>query len=215
MIVYQATKASFTEDVLNDQIETKIHGFFKKNLNRKTGPQEVLSWKNSMQYMDRVLNDSGIPDSCGVSIEFQIPQTSNRIDFILTGRGENDKDYAIIIELKQWSEATLSIKDAVVNSFVGGRVRECTHPSYQAWSYAALLESFNETVEKDEIQLRPCAYLHNYVPDNVIANSHYTHHIDKAPLFLKGEAIKLRDFIKQHVKYGDDRKIMYRICHDR
>ncbi len=211
MIVYQATKANFSEDVLNDQIETKIHGFFKQNLNRSTGNQEVLSWKNSMQYMDRVLNDPEIPDNCGISIEFQIPQTSNRIDFILTGKGENDKDYAVIIELKQWSQATLSDKDAVVNSFVGGRVRECTHPSYQAWSYAALLESFNETVEQDDIQLRPCAYLHNYVPDDTISNSHYSEHIKKAPLFLKGEAVKLRDFIKQYVKYGDDRKIMYRI----
>lgn len=211
MIVYQATKASFSEDVLNDQIETKIHGLFKKNLNRSTGNQEVLSWKNSMQYMDRVLNDPEIPDNCGISIEFQIPQTSNRIDFILTGKGENDKDYAVIIELKQWSQATLSDKDAVVNSFVGGRVRECTHPSYQAWSYAALLESFNETVEQDDIQLRPCAYLHNYVSDDTISNSHYSEHIKKAPLFLKGEAVKLRDFIKQYVKYGDDRKIMYRI----
>lgn len=211
MIVYQATKASFSEDVLNDQIENKIHGFFKKNLNRSTGNREVLSWKNSMQYMDRVLNDPEIPDNCGISIEFQIPQTSNRIDFILTGKGENDKDYAVIIELKQWSEATLSNKDAVVNSFVGGKVRECTHPSYQAWSYAALLESFNETVEQDDIQLRPCAYLHNYVSDDTISNAHYSEHIKKAPLFLKGEAVKLRNFIKQYVKHGDDRKIMYRI----
>ncbi|WP_285008611.1 DUF2075 domain-containing protein [Pedobacter faecalis] len=211
MIVYQATKASFSDDVLNDRIETKIHSFFKQNLNRKTGLQEVLSWKNSMQYMDRVLNDPAIPDTCGVSIEFQIPQTSNRIDFILTGRGVDEKEYAVIIELKQWSEATLSTKDAVVNSFVGGRIRECTHPSYQAWSYCALLENFNETIEKDDIQVKPCAYLHNYESDDVIANQHYLPHIEKAPLFLKGEAIKLRDFIKQYVKYGDDRKIMYRI----
>jgi DUF2075 family protein len=211
MIIYQATKASFSEDVLNDQIEIKIHGFFKQNLNRKTGMREVLSWKNSMQYMDRVLNDPDIPDTCGVSIEFQIPQTSNRIDFILTGRGIDKKDYAVIVELKQWSEATLSTKDAVVNSFVGGRIRECTHPSYQAWSYCALLESFNETIEKDDIQIKPCAYLHNYEPDDIIANQHYFHHIEKAPLFLKGEAIKLRDFIKRYVKHGDDSKIMYRI----
>lgn len=211
MIVYQATKADFSEDVLNDHIETKIHGFFQQNLNRKTSGSEVNSWKNSMQYMDRVLNDKDIPDTCGISIEFQIPQTANRIDFILTGRGEDNKDYAVIIELKQWSEATISAKDAVVNSFVGGRVRECTHPSYQAWSYAALLENFNETVNKDDIQLRPCAYLHNYVADGVITNQHNYDHIQKAPVFLKGEAIKLREFIKQFVKHGDDKKIMYRI----
>jgi DUF2075 family protein len=211
MIVYQATKAGFSDDVLNDQIENKIHRYFKQNLNRSTGNPEIRAWKNSMQYMDRVLNDPGIPDDCGISIEFQIPQTSNRIDFILTGKGEQNTEYAVIVELKQWSEASLSDKDAVVNSFVGGKIRECTHPSYQAWSYAALLESFNETVEQDGIELKPCAYLHNYVPDEVISHAHYQEHIEKAPMFLKGEAVKLRDFIKQYVKYGDDRKIMYRI----
>jgi len=211
MIVYQATKAGFSDDVLNDQIENKIHTYFKQNLNRSTGNPEIRSWKNSMHYMDRVLNDPAIPDDCGISIEFQIPQSSNRIDFILTGKGERDKEYAVIVELKQWSEATLSDKDAVVNSFVGGKVRECIHPSYQAWSYAALLESFNETVEQDGIELKPCAYLHNYVADDVISHPHYKGHIEKAPVFLKGEAVKLRDFIKQFVKYGDDRKIMYRI----
>lgn len=211
MIVYQATKASFSEDVLNDHIETKIHSYFQQNLNRRTSEREVISWKNSLQYMDRVLSDKDIPDTCGVSIEFQIPQTANRIDFILTGRGADDKDYAIIVELKQWSEATISKKDAIVHSFVGGSVRECIHPSYQAWSYAALLENFNETVNQDDIQLRPCAYLHNYVADDVITNAHYQDHIQKAPVFLKGEAVKLRDFIKQFVKHGDDNKIMYRI----
>ncbi|WP_316747578.1 DUF2075 domain-containing protein [Pedobacter gandavensis] len=211
MIVYQASKAAFSDDVLNDQIETKIHSFFQKHLNHSTTKQEILSWKNSMQYMDRVLNDSSIPDDCGVTIEFQIPQSAKRIDFILTGRGDEDKDYAVLVELKQWSEATISNKDAVIHSFVGGRVRELTHPSYQAWSYAALLENFNETVSQDNIQLRPCAYLHNYVDDEVISNSHYQEYIEKAPVFLKGEAVKLRNFIKQFVKYGDDRKIMYRI----
>ncbi len=211
MIVYQSTKSGFSEDVLNDQIENMIHGFFKKNLSRSTGAREVISWKNSMQYMDRVLNDADIPGNCGVTVEFQIPQTSNRIDFVLTGTGDQGQEYAIIIELKQWSEANLSTKDAVINSFVGGRIRECTHPSYQAWSYAALLEGFNQVVETDNIQLKPCAYLHNYVQDDVIAHPHYNEHIEKAPLFLKGDAVKLRNFIKKFVKHGDDRKIMYRI----
>ena len=40
---------------------------------------------------------------------------------------------------------------------------------------------------------------------------HYKEHIQKAPVFLKGDASKLRDFIKQYVKYGDTSKILYRI----
>jgi DUF2075 family protein len=213
MIVYQSTKSGFADDVLNDNVENEIYKYFIKNLNRSTSPREVVSWRNSLQYMDRVLSDPEIPGDCGITVEFQIPQTSNRIDFVLTGTGDQGQEYAVIIELKQWSEATLSTKDAVINSYVGGRIRECTHPSYQAWSYAALLEGYNQVIEADRIQLKPCAYLHNYVADDVISNAHYEEHIQKAPLFLKGDAVKLRDFIKQFVKHGDDRKIMYRIDH--
>ncbi|HEX6847097.1 MAG TPA: DUF2075 domain-containing protein, partial [Chitinophagaceae bacterium] len=211
MIVYQATKSDFTDDVFEDKIETKILEFFKKHLNRSTASNEISSWRDSMQYMERVLRDDAIPDDCGVAIEYQLPQTAKRIDFILTGTGVNNIEYCIIVELKRWSEATLSSKDAIINTRVGRYFGEFPHPSYQAWSYASLLYNFNQTVSDDKINLQPCAYLHNYVFDDVIKNDHYKEHLEKAPVFLKGEAGKLRDFIKQYVKYGDKTKILYRI----
>lgn len=67
-----------------------------------TSNSQLNSWKNSMQYMRGVLDDSQIPDNSGVAIEFNIPTTSKRIDFILSGRDKNKKDSVIIIELKQW-----------------------------------------------------------------------------------------------------------------
>ena len=99
----------------------------------------------------------------------------------------------------------------MVKSFVGRNVRELTHPSYQAWSYAALLYNFNEAVEEDKIELQPCAYLHNYPKDEVITDERYGEYIAKAPLFLRGEALKLRQFINRYVRKGDSRKILYRI----
>lgn len=211
MIVYQATKAAFSEDVLTDRIDTKIYQFFRKHLNQGTSAQEINSWKNSLQYMDRVLSDNSIPDDCGVAIEYQLPQTSKRIDFILTGLGENEKQFVMLVELKQWSEATLSDKDGIVNTFVGKRVGEHTHPSYQVWSYANMLENFNETIAEDKINLVPCAYLHNYIADDVIRNDHYKEYLEKAPVFLRGDALKLRDFIQKYIRYGDSKKIIYRI----
>lgn len=213
MIVYQATKSDFTDDVFEDRIETKILDYFKKHLNRTTAANEISSWRDSMQYMERVLRDDQIPDNCGVAIEYQIPQSGKRIDFILTGIGDNDKEYCIIVELKRWSEASLTNKDAIVETRVGRHFGEFAHPSYQAWSYASLLYNFNETVAKDKIELKPCAYLHNYVSDGIINNDHYKEHIQKAPIFLKGEASKLRDFIKHFVKHGDTKKILYRVEH--
>jgi len=211
MIVYQATKQGFSQDVLDDKIESEILKFFKKNLNHGVSQKEVNSWKNSMQYMDRVLNDPTIPEDCGVAIEYRLPQSAKRIDFIITGMGEDNTEYAVLVELKQWSQAKLSPKDGIVYTFVGNREGEHTHPSYQAWSYASLLANFNETIETDKISLLPCAYLHNYADDDVIKHEHYRDYIDKAPIFLQGEAVKLRNFIKHYVRLGDRNKLLYRI----
>ncbi len=211
MIVYQANKAEFCEDVLYDRIENKILDFFKTNLQHSTSRNEIVSWRNSMNYMEKVLGDDEIPDDCGVAIEYQIPQSSKRIDFFLTGLGENKSEYAIVIELKQWETATLSEKDGIVNTFVGRNIREVPHPSYQSWSYVSLLQNFNSTISTEGIILKSCAYLHNYVKDNVIKHENYKEYLNLAPVFLKGDAVKLRAFIKQFVKYGDKNKILYRI----
>ena len=125
---------------------------------------------------------------------------------------ENSKDCVVIIELKQRSQVSLTDKDAVVLTRFSHGIEETNHPSYQAWSYATLLYSFNETVERDEIQLEPCAYLHNYKEDDgIITNAFYQEYLDKSPIFLQKDKVKLQQFIKKFVKYGDKNKIMYRI----
>jgi uncharacterized protein len=211
MIVYLETKAKFQDDVLSNRIEEKVLDTFKGMLGKSVGESELASWRNSLPYMDRVLDDADIPSDIGVAIEFNIPQTSKRIDFILTGTRADGQRTAVIVELKQWQKAEATNKDAVVSTFVGGRQREVNHPSYQAWSYAMLIEDFNETVRLDPIHLRPCAYLHNCESKAVIDAPFYAAHTSAAPAFLKDDAKKLREFIKAHVKYGDKGETMYRI----
>jgi DUF2075 family protein len=211
MIVYLATKSVFREDILSNRIEEKVLDAFKGHLGRSVGGSELSSWRNSLPFMDRVLEDHEIPQDTGVAIEFNIPQSSKRIDFILTGTGSDGKRTAVIVELKQWENAKATTKDAVVSTFLGGCEREVNHPSYQAWSYAMLIEDFNETVRLDPIHLRPCAYLHNCESSSEIHAPFYAEHTKRAPAFLKDDALKLRDFIKSNVKYGDRGETMYRI----
>lgn len=211
MIVYQSTKEGFHEDVLTNDIQTKIHTAYFAKLGRHTSPNEILSWTNSMMYMNNVLSDNEIPKDAKISIEFQIPLTSKRIDFIIAGLNSEEKEHVVIIELKQWSKAEITQKDAVVLTRFQHGETETTHPSYQAWTYAAMIESYNATVQDEGIKLIPCAYLHNYEPDNVILNNFYKEYITKAPVFLKPDALKLREFIKKFVKYGDKNDILYKI----
>lgn len=213
MIVYSATKQQFQCDIMSNDIEGIIHTAYKAATGRSTGHSELESWRNSLQYMERVINDREIPEDAGVAIEYHIPQSSKRIDFIVTGLNEDQKDSAILVELKQWQEAQLTTKDGVVSTRFKHGEKETSHPSYQAWSYKCLLEDYNQTVQEEDIQLFPCAYLHNYKQDDVITNEFYAGYIKQAPVFLQDDALKLREFIKSHVKYGDKNNIMYRIDH--
>lgn len=213
MIVYQANKNQFLEDALKRDIDEVILDAYVARTGKKVGKSEINSWKESLISMAKVLNDEEIPNEAGIAIEYGIPQTGKRVDFIITGEDSGKRSNVIIVELKQWSAVSLTDKDAVVSTYMSGAIREVSHPSYQAWSYAALLNGFNEAVYEGGMELQPCAYLHNYVADNVIANERYRHYIEKAPIFLKGEfeRKKLRDFIKRFVKYGDKSGLLYKI----
>lgn len=210
MIVYSATKNRFILDALDSSISSKIEKIYVRETGYKANKSEVASWTNSMQYMKNVLEDSDIPDNAGIAIEYKIPQTSKRIDFIITG-SDADRKSAILIELKQWSEGIRpSAKDAVLKADFYGR--EVSHPSYQAWSYASLLSDYNSGVQDGNIRLAPCAYLHNYSRDNgVIDGDFYSEWTEKAPAFFREDFEKLRSFIKQYVRYGDEGTLIYEI----
>jgi hypothetical protein len=168
MIVYQGSKEKFLDDVLTNSIGEIVLESFKKIVGKSTSASEVASWTNSMMYMHNVLTDPEIPTDSKVSIEYHLPQTGKRVDFVLTGKNDQGIDHAIIVELKQWSTSTGTGKDGVVSTFIGKGEREVSHPSYQAWSYAAYLNGFSETVYDENIELKPCAYLHNYRSDGFI-----------------------------------------------
>lgn len=194
---------------MSNSISPEIERLYVKETGYKANKSEVAAWSISMQFMKNIMEDSEIPDDVGIAIEYKIPQTSKRIDFIITGRDEQQKS-AILIELKQWSEGvSVTDKDAIVSTTFFG---ETNHPSYQAWSYASLLNDFNSAVQEKEINLKPCAYLHNYsVEDGVINDPIYDEWTQKAPAFFREDVFKLRDFIKKYVKYGDQGTLMYEI----
>ena len=213
MIVYSGTKSRFQQDVMGNDIGNIIYSAYQGATGRRTKRSEIDSWTNSLQYMERVLRDAAIPADAGVAIEYHIPRSSKRIDFILTGTDAQNTDTAILVELKQWQQAALTTKDGIVSTAFQGGPQETAHPSYQAWTYKRLLEDYNATVQDEKIQLYPCAYLHNYEPDNIITNPFYAQYTAAAPVFLKPDALKLQEFIKRNIRHGDANKLLYRIDH--
>ena len=167
-----------------------------------------------MPQLDGVFDSSfGVNQDLTVAIEFQIPLTAKRIDFIVCGKDENDNKNAVIIELKQWEDIKLTNKKDLVITYVAKAYREEPHPSYQAYSYAKTIENFNETVQKNNISLYPCAFLHNFKESNreKIENDRYKEIIEEAPIFLQRDRKKLADFIKKYVSKPDGGKVLYDI----
>lgn len=214
MIIYQNDKAGFLQDTFNRNIEDVVLESYREKTGKNVGASEIRSWSSSLVYMARVLNDPSVPEDCGVAIEYGIPQTAKRVDFLISGKTRSGSSGMILVELKQWSTAVKTDKDAIVKSrFSGGRA-DTSHPSYQAWSYVALMNSYNEAVYEGGIDVRPCAYLHNYpAPGEPLNDAFYAKHTGRAPMFLKGEneQVRLRAFILDHLNTGDSGRTLFEL----
>ena len=216
MLIYNGLKSDFMSDTENDVLETKLYDAIKNKMNRSTGLSELNSWRNSLKEMYITLNDSNIPSDVGVAIEYNIPQTSKRVDFLISGYGKDNKGNVIIVELKQWEKLqAIEGQEAIVETFTGGANRRVVHPSYQAWSYAALIKDYNEYVQDADIELHPCAYLHNYprVENDPLDAKQYKEVLADAPAFTYGQRDALRNFIKKCIITGDNEDTLVKIEH--
>lgn len=215
MLIYTGTKREFSEDVLNNLIAPKIKAQFRKQGLSNENDREFMSWENSLKYMQVVLDTPSFHEDTQIAVEYQIPQTSKRVDFLIAGEDENQKPNVVIIELKQWTEAGSTTRDGIVTAFTGGMVRTVTHPSYQAYSYAKTIENFNATVQDEDIGMIPCVYLHNYKKSVVreLTSPIYQDIILLAPMYIKNEELKLRNFILKYIKKAPKGKLLYKIDH--
>ena len=216
MLVYDGTKTDFLRSVEQDTIAYEIEENIYQKMNRHTARNEFRAWENSLEYMYKVLNDDEIPQDAGIAIEYNIPQTSKRVDFLISGYDERNQSNVIIIELKQWDKlSAIDGMDALVETYTGNAVRQVVHPSYQAWSYAMLITDYNQAVQEGNIDLYPCAYLHNYrrVNNDPLDESQYEIYLEDAPAFTRGQVDELRAFIKKSVVKGDNKELLYAIEH--
>lgn len=214
MFIYEGIKTEFLNDVERDTIAVKLKSSIYERMHRNITDNEYRSWENSLLNMYKVLNDGNIPADSGIAIEYNIPQTSMRIDFLISGYNENNRNDVVIVELKQWEKIKLVAgSDALVETYTGKALRNVVHPSYQAWSYSMMIKDYNEAVQNGKIGLAPCSYMHNYrrTDNDPIDNMMYDTYLVEAPVFTKGEVEKLRGFIKKYINKGDNKQVLYLI----
>lgn len=220
MIVYEESKRGFVEDVKSNCIADRIADKIREHGINAGQEREYVSWQNSLQFMRNIVDDNEIDDDVRIAIEYSIPLTSKRVDFIISGADSDDHDNVVIVELKQWQKAEVVDDDMhyCVKTFVGGNDRIVCHPSYQAYSYSCFIRNYSQTVLDKGINLVPCAYLHNYDPKFKpnLSNSIYREWVGEAPFFVRDEAEVFSAFIKKYVtRKSSDGDLLYKIDHGR
>jgi uncharacterized protein len=212
VLAYVATKGRFLQDApeIEDIVQREVERGL--GLHVSTGSAEYVSWQNSLgRSLFHVLNTSTIPDNAGVAIEYRVVGAKQRIDVLLSGLDSSGTASVVLIELKQWSTVDESALEDHVVTYVGGGRRDVIHPSYQAWSYASLLQSFYEVVTADPICIQPCAYVHNCSDESVLRSEGSATLREVAPLFLKGDVQPLRNLIRECVAVGDGARALRRL----
>lgn len=209
MIIYKDTVENFNRDVFKGLIARKLENLFLMLNIGKESQGEYRSWNNSLEVVSSTLKYSEIDPNIKVAIEYQIPLTSKRVDFLISGINKDNVETVLAIELKQWDRAEVTSLENCVKTYVGGRNDVHPHPSQQILSYCQLITNFNQSVQESSIKLVPCAFLHNYPSEkkDVLEDKRYEYVVSKAPLFYKTDRDKLGDFIKKNILKPADRDL--------
>jgi len=209
MIIYKSTAYEFDLDVRYNKITQKLEDEFLKILGRKPSDSERRSFTNSLSRMNDILiNEDLVKKDCGVLIEYQLPSSSMRLDFMITGKDKFLNKNAVIVELKQWDKVEECDTERQVYTYTGGAYREVNHPAIQVSRYKSYLEdyhsAFHEGVE-NTIKLYACSYLHNYqVKENdKLLDMKFKPYMDQSPVFTAKDAKAIGRFLKNNVEKGD------------
>ena len=129
----------------------------------------------------------------------QLPLTSKRLDCILTGDSPDGTPNAVLVELKQWTDAFSADEERCVQVQYGEGVRTVQHPSYQAADYAQYLRDHRSVFyEEPAVALSPCSWLHNFQsdPDSTLVDlTKFGNVLGTALLFGASDGREFGDFL--------------------
>lgn len=202
MIAYYETLQTFKSHIENNVIVEEI----LDKMGQEVSASEIRSWKNSLTEVYKVLSFSNLSLDVEVGIEYKLPISLKRVDFLIGGF-DGHKDNIVVIELKQWSQVEKTDMPGVIMM----QERLYPHPSWQAYSYTQIMSYFNEAIESNNISLYPCSFLHNYklVNFDPLFDEVYSDALNLAPAFVQSDYAKLKDFIERYIKGPSKKKLLY------
>ncbi|MBO5529807.1 MAG: DUF2075 domain-containing protein [Bacilli bacterium] len=208
MIVYSDSVKNFCDNVTS--ISDILNNRFKELFHKYSNSSEIDSWKNSLKYFSNILSETTIPNECTITLEYNIPLTSNRIDLILTGFN-NKKPVIFVFEFKQWQYVNdVPESDYLVQTILNGNIQEVVHPGYQVWSYSEIIKNYNEYIQINDIEVNACLLMHNYIfnDDDVLLQKKYEPFMKNINYFGSNNIKELIDYLNTSLTSGDKGEII-------
>ena len=201
--LYDGLSSDFIIKSREGLIAIQVERQFRHEFEKAPAKGEVQAWENSLRVIGELLSEARL-DRQGVFVEMQLSGSSERIDLLIVGRDTKGSLHGVVVELKQWSEVATSENPGLVETFVGGGLREAVHPSEQANGYREYLSDCATVFASGEYQLSACAFLHNAERDRVQAlyDPQFLDTLSRAPLFLGEDAMELKKFLEEKVGGG-------------
>jgi DUF2075 family protein len=216
MKLYAGTSEEFMTDARMHRIAEKLRAEYVVQIGHKPGAPEFASWQNSLTALALVIDQAELTDH-GVILEYQLGNTSRRLDAMLTGHASSSVENAVIVELKQWGETATSNADGCVETVVGGRLRPVPHPSVQVGQYEQWLLDNHTVFYEDAVTLAGVSFLHNLLfdPDEELFASKHAGYLATNPLFTGDQSGDLAKFLNQRLSEGDGVPIMEKVLDSR
>lgn len=167
-------------------------------------PAEKRSWENSLIEISELFIQCGLGD-VNLLVEYQLPYSSKRIDVIALGSSpKNESPTVIVIELKQWTNASLiegALDSLKIDSYGNTPI---LHPAVQVSRYCEYLNDFNRYVSDENTNLFGVAYLHNWMDTNNSALD-LVQPTSHGMLFTGNQKNKLKEFLTARIspKFSD------------
>ncbi len=224
-VLYKETQVQFARDVEANKVSPKME-YAAKQCGIISMENEIASWTNNAPQISKLLLASGAAD-CYVTFEFLVPFSRKRIDCVIYGKSEDGDENVIHIELKQWSNKTVTLADSDgnfnaedvvfnVEAFTGRANRIVAHPSQQVKGYQGYLSNFIEVISNEEVNLTGLAYCYNYLKEDPKGRSYlfddkYKSLLKEYPTYAKDQRDELAEKLGLLLKGGDGLSVFNKV----
>lgn len=213
MKLYEGSIKKFSGDVIHNRMADILRDNFLAYYRRPPSEPEYRSWQQSLNFLNNAFTYSDLTDN-RIIVEYELPYSTRRIDILVFGKNNANKDTVVLMELKQWSNEHVydcENEGNIIIDFFGKK--EVAHPCLQVEGYHFDLQDFLSVFNTDNpVHLDSCTYCHNYSKqkENILSLPKFHKFTKTFPLFLKEDVRELGLYLQQRLKNSDGLEVFNR-----